>query len=208
MTGPKSVVLLGWHSFTLEGVFSPLRFLRSKAPDEAPKKAAPVADLKAFERQYPGVQLELRELRARIEANPTSTEPILERARYFLNSRLPSNRFNCADDCSLALELDPQCAPAYALRAQSLGDVSHPNKISGRWPSRAALDYLSAYALDPSDSASRNSFLKICAVIFQGKSAGERGEEVGALREMLGERVGEERAIRALDAVESTTEPS
>ena len=194
-------MLLGWHSFKLDVVFSPLRFLRPKAPDGAPKKAAPVADLKAFERQYPGVQLELRELRARIEANPTSTEPILDRARYFLNSRLPSNRFNCADDCSRALELDPQCAPAYALPAQSLGDISHPSKISGRWPSRAALDYLSAYALDPGDTASRAAFLQICAVIFGGKSGNEREEELDALREMLSERVGGERAGRALEAV-------
>lgn len=183
-------------------MFSPFSFLRPKSPDKAPQKAAPVSDLKAFERQYPGVQLELRELRARIETNPTETEPILDRARYFLNSRLPSNRFNCADDCTLALELDPQCAPAYALRAQSLGDVSHPSKISGRWPSRAALDYLSAYALDHSDSASRAAFLKICAVIFRDKSAQERQEELDALREMLSARIGSERALGALEAVE------
>ncbi len=177
---------------------SPFNFLRKSAPDSAPKKAAPIGDLKAFERQYPGVQLELRELRARIEANPTETEPILDRARYFLNSRLPSNRFNCADDCSRALELDPECATAYALRGQSLGDVSHPNKISGRWPSRAALDYLSAYALDPNDTASHAAFLKICAVIFRTKSAPERQQELDALQEMLETRVGSERAARAL----------
>ncbi|RYX79910.1 hypothetical protein EON83_30810 [bacterium] len=116
---------------------SPFNFLRRGSSESAPKQSAPTSDLKAFERQFPGVQLELRELRARIENNPTDTEPILDRARYFLSSRLPSNRFNCADDCARALELDPECAPAYALRAQSLGDVSHPSKISGRWPSRA-----------------------------------------------------------------------
>jgi len=174
----------------------PFPFRRASSKDEAPKRAAPVADLKAFERQYPGVQLELRELRARIEANPTDTEPILDRARYFLNSRLPSNRFNCADDCSRALELDPGCAPAYALRAQSLGDVSHPTKISGRWPARAALDYLSAFAIDPTDSASRAAFLKICSVIFASKN---QQEELEALRELLTRRVGIERAQRALD---------
>ena len=170
-------------------------FRRRADKDEAPKKSASVADLKAFERQYPGVQLELRELRARIEASPTETEPVLDRARYFLNSRLPSNRFNCADDCSHALELDPFCAPAYALRAQSLGDVSHPNKISGRWPARAALDYLSAFALDSVDLASRAAFLKICAVIFEKNN---KTEELAALREMLETRVGQKRAEEAL----------
>ncbi|BCM91901.1 hypothetical protein IAD21_03778 [Abditibacteriota bacterium] len=182
---------------------SPFNFLRRGTPDSAPKKAAPVSDLKAFERQYPGVQLELRELRARIEAHPTETEPILDRARYFLNSRLPSNRFNCADDCSRALELDPECASAYALRAQSLGDISHPSKISGRWPSRAALDYLSAYALDSTDFASRVAFLKICAVIFRDKTLDERQEELDALHEMLQARVGSERATRSLEDLKS-----
>ncbi|RYX85665.1 hypothetical protein EON83_04820 [bacterium] len=182
---------------------SPFNFLRRSAPDSAPKKVAPSSDLKAFERQYPGVQLELRELRARIEANPTDTEPILDRARYFLNSRLPSNRFNCADDCSRALEVDPECAAAYALRAQSLGDVSHPNKISGRWPARAALDYLSAYALDSTDEASRAAFLKISAVIFRDKNAYEQQEELDALREMLQARVGEERAARVLAVIKA-----
>lgn len=187
--------------FKLECMMSPFDFLRRRAPDGAPKKAAPVSDLKAFERQYPGVQLELRELRARIEANPKSTEPILERARYFLSSRLPSNRFNCADDCSLALELDPSCAPAYALRAQSLGDISHPSKISGRWPARAAVDYLSAYALDSGDWVSRAAFIQICAVIFRDKGAHEKQEELDALRELLQGRVGSERANRALEAL-------
>ncbi len=173
-------------------------FRRAPSKEEAPKRAAPVAELKAFERQYPGVQLELRELRARIEQNPSETEPILDRARYFLGSRLPSNRFNCADDCSRALELNPACAPAYALRAQSLGDASHPSKISGRWPARAALDFLSAFALDPTDSASRAAFLQICAVIFKDKN---QEQELDALRELLSARVGSERAERALDEV-------
>ena len=184
-------------NFVFMSLFS---FRRAPSKEEAPKRAAPVADLKAFERQYPGVQLELRELRMRIEQYPTDTEPILNRARYFLNSRLPSNRFNCADDCSRALELDPFCAPAFALRAQSLGDASHPSKISGRWPARAALDYLSAFALDPTDSSSRAAFLRISAVIFNGK---DKVEELGALRELLTARVGAERAGRALDELAS-----
>ncbi len=190
------------HSLTLRvlvakqlPLMSLFNFRRRAEKDEAPKQAASVADLKAFERQYPGVQLELRELRARIEENPTQTEPILDRARYFLNSRLPSNRFNCADDCSRALELDPACAAAYSLRAQSLGDVSHPSKISGRWPARAALDYLSAFALDSTDLASRTAFLKICAVVFKKNS---KSEELAALREMLESRVGKKRAEDAM----------
>lgn len=170
-------------------------FGRRSASDAAPKPHAPPADLKAFERQYPGVQAELRALRARIEANPLDTEPILDRARYFLTSRLPSNRFNCADDCTRALELDPHCASAYALRAQTW-DTGTPQ---GKAPARAALDYLSAWALDPTDTDSRAAALRLCAVIFKAKDA---PEEFAALGELLAARVGSARARKALDGLE------
>lgn len=185
----------------------PFGLWRRGSSERGAKQNAPIADVKAFERQFPGVQLELRELRARIEANSNDTEPLLDRARYFLNSRLPSNRFNCADDCSRALELDPFCAPAYALRAQSLGDTSHPNRISGRWPSRAALDYLCAYALDSQDTASRTAFLRICAVILRGNSELEIAEELGALKQLLGERIGHHKGEFVFEELASQIQP-
>ncbi len=169
-------------------------FRRKPAPDTPAPSAASAADLKAFERQYPGVQAELRALRAVIEANPLDTEPLLDRARYFLSSRLPSNRFNCADDCTRALELDPQCASAYALRAQTWDNGT----LRGKAPARAALDYLSAWALDPTDTASRAGALRTSAAVVGGK---DRAQELAALRELLAARVGEERAGRVVEAV-------
>ena len=165
-------------------------FRRRAAPLAAPNPPASAADLKAFERQYPGVQAELRDLRACIEANPLDTEPLLDRARYFLSSRLPSNRFNCADDCTRALELDPDCASAYALRAQTWDSTPQ-----GKFPARAALDYLCAWALDPTDTTSRAAAIRLCRVVLNDKNP---DEEFAALRELLAARVGQVGAARVM----------